>query len=101
MKKGAGMELLPVFPVPPSESVDLLCQKCVDLLDQLIRVGSVNHARVRNGFSSCGRASETMHADLKKELSGFGIVIQNIADNRIFCYCHDDFLRFLSLTLLL
>ena len=93
--------MLHVFPVPPSESVYLLCQKRVDLLDQLIRVGSVNHARVRDGFSSCGRATKAMHADLKKELSGLRIVIQNIADNRIFRYCHDDFLHFLTLTLLL
>ena len=66
----------------------LLGQVVVDLLDQLVSVGAVNVAGVRDGLAARCGAAKAVHADLKEEGGGIGSFVQNVADDRILGYDH-------------
>ena len=55
---------------------------------ELVSIGSVNHASRLYRLTSCGGAAETVHTDLKEELCGIGIEIENVANDRILGYNH-------------
>jgi hypothetical protein len=48
----------------------------------------VYSAGVLDRLASCGGAAEAMHADLKEELRGLDIGVENFADNRLLRYSH-------------
>jgi hypothetical protein len=48
----------------------------------------VYSAGVLDRLASCGGAAEAMHADLKEELRGLDIGVENFADNGLLRYSH-------------
>ena len=68
----------------------LFCRKeRIDLVDQFVCVRAVYIAGFLNGFSAGMRSSESVHADLHKELCRINIVIENIADQTALCNFHN------------
>ena len=72
----------------PKLLFSLALKELVYLLNECVRVGSVNYASILNGLTSRMRATEAMHTYFKKELCGFNVVVKNIADKRVFRYYH-------------
>ena len=64
------------------------CQKSVDLIDQRVCIGSVYCASILNGFAARCGTTEAMHSNGTKELCGFGVKIQNVANNALLGYYH-------------
>ena len=60
----------------------------VDFFYQFIRVCVVNGTGVLYAFAARRGAAQTMHADFKKKFRSSHIIIQNVADNALFCNNH-------------
>ncbi len=66
----------------------LAAEMSVQSVNKLFCVGSVNHARLRDSFASRSGAAEAVHTDIKEERRSFAVLIEDIADNGIFCDDH-------------
>jgi hypothetical protein len=94
MNKGGCVPFICEKHSPPSTSKRFLllrCKKTVELINQSIRIGSVNCASIGNALTAGCGASEAMHTDRKEELRRFAVVIQNVTNDGFLCYYHDIF----------
>ena len=61
----------------------------VQRFNKLVGIRAVNIASFLDGFAARRGTSEAVHSDAQKQLCGFGVLIEYVADDRVF----SDFLN--------